>query len=205
MRMYMKHILLMLALSLTATMATAQQQYQVRAGDVLSIEVLEDNSLNRTVQVLPDGRFNFPLAGTIAASGRNSAQIEDAISAAIRPNFAAPPTVFVSIQPKQEPQDGADDGAPEDAINVYFLGEVNRPGAVAVEPGTTLLQAIAVGGGVSRFAAIKRIQLRRTDPRTREQNVFILDYKALANGAVGKDIELKDGDVILVPERRLFE
>ena len=33
----------------------------------------------------------------------------------------------------------------------------------------------------------------------------ILNYKALANGAVTADIELRDGDVILVPERRLFE
>ena len=76
---------------------------------------------------------------------------------------------------------------------------------MAVTPGTTLLQAVAISGGVSRFAAVKRIQLRRTNPSTGVQNVTILNYKALANGAVTTDIELKDGDVILVPERRLFE
>ena len=37
------------------------------------------------------------------------------------------------------------------------------------------------------------------------QRVTILNYKALADGAVTNDIELRDGDVILVPERRLFE
>ena len=206
MRMYLKHIFLTVVLFVTATGAAAQQQYQVKAGDILSVEVLEDSSLNRTVQVLPDGRFNFPLAGTISAAGRNSAQLEKAISTAIGSNFASPPTVFVSIQPQQEPLPATNGAtALQEGIDIYFLGEVNNPGVVVVEPGTTLLQAIAIGGGVTRFAAIKRIQLRRTDPGTRVQNVITLNYKALANGAVSNDIELKDGDVILVPERRLFE
>ena len=89
-------------------------------------------------------------------------------------------------------------------MDVYFVGEINNPGVVQVERGTTLLQAVAISGGVSRFAAIKRIQLRRTGADG-VQRVTILNYKALADGAVTTDIELKDGDVILVPTRRLFE
>ena len=206
--MNLKHVVLVLALALTASVAAAQQQYQVRPGDALSIEVLQDSSLNRTVQVLPDGRINFPLAGTIAAAGRSSAQIEAALSTALADNYASPPTVFVSIQPREREKPaavgtGTAFSAPE--IDIYFLGEVNRPGLVPVAPGTTFLQAIAVGGGLTRFAATKRIQLRRTDPKTRVQNVYNLNYKALSDGGKGQDIELKDGDVILVPERRLFE
>jgi polysaccharide export outer membrane protein len=89
-------------------------------------------------------------------------------------------------------------------IEVFFVGEVNRPGMVEVRQGTTLLQAVAISGGVSRFAAIKRIQLRRTGADG-VQRVTFLNYRALADGAVTTDIELRDGDVILVPERRLFE
>ena len=40
------------------------QGYQIRAGDTLRIEVLEDSSLNRTVLVAPDGRISMPQAGT---------------------------------------------------------------------------------------------------------------------------------------------
>ena len=120
----------------------------------------------------------------------------------IASNFAIPPSVFVSVIPGIQAPQTASTGP---TMDVYFVGEVNNPGLVQVKRGTTLLQAVAVSGGVTRFAAVKRIQLRRTDPRTRVQRVTILNYKALANGAETTDIELKDGDVILVPERRLFE
>jgi polysaccharide export outer membrane protein len=191
------------ALFFTAAAAQAQSDdYRIRTGDVLQIEVLEDPSLNRAVVVLPNGQFNFPFAGTIRAGGRTIGQVQAGLRDALASNFAAPPTVFIGVQPGLAGEDGDDPDGP--TIDVYFVGEVNRPGLVEVKPGTTLLQAIAISGGVSRFAAIKRIQLRRTDA-SGVQRVSILNYKALANGAVTTDIELKDGDVILVPERRLFE
>lgn len=202
--LHVKTLLMGLVLALVASLAQAQSEYRVRPGDNLTIEVLEDNSLNRTVVVLPDGRFNFPFAGSVQAAGRNAGEIGSAVSSAISPNFSAPPTVFVTVSPSAA-SIASSGGAGTDTIDVYFLGEVNTPGVAAVKRGTTLLQAMAVGGGVTRFAAVKRIQLRRTDPATGVQNVIILNYRALANGTASNAIELKDGDVILVPERRLFE
>ena len=181
--------------------AQAQGDYRIRAGDVLQIEVLEDPSLNRAVAVLPGGQISFPFAGTIRAGGQTIGQVQATLRNALSPNFASPPTVFVGVQPFQDPDDLALDGP---TIDVYFVGEVNNPGRVQVETGTTLLQAVAISGGVSRFAAVKRIQLRRTGADG-VQRVTFLNYRALADGAVTTDIELKDGDVILVPERRLFE
>lgn len=184
---------------LVACVAVAQG-YRVQPGDVLVIEVAEDPSLNRTTTILPDGTFNFPFAGTQRASGRTVPQIERRLSNAIASNFATTPTVFISVQPlEREPEE------PE-MINIYVLGEVTTPGLVELEPRSTILQAIAVAGGPSRFAATKRLQLRRTDPLTRRQSVTIINYKALSEGAVlNNDLELKNGDVILFPERRLFE
>ncbi len=193
-----------LTVMLFAATAQAQSDYTIRTGDVLQVEVLEDPSLNRAVVVLPSGQISFPFAGTLRASGRTITQVEATIRDALSPNFASPPTVFVGVNPNRDEQDNLNDGdGPR--IDVYFVGEVRRPGLVRVKQGTTLLQAVAISGGVSRFAAIKRVQLRRTDPNTKVQRVTILNYKALADGAVTQDIELKDGDVILVPERRLFE
>lgn len=192
-----------LGMLLTSLPAAAQSEYRVRPGDTLVIEVLEDASLNRSVAVLPDGRFSFPFAGSIRAGGRTVSEIQSDLTSAITSNFVAAPNVFVAVQPAE--REVLPTAALGDTIDVYFVGEVNNPGLVAVKPGTTLLQAVAISGGVSRFAAIKRVQLRRTNPATGVQNVTILNYKALSNGAVTTDIELKDGDVILVPERRLFE
>ncbi len=73
-------------------------------------------------------------------------------------------------------------------------------------PGTTILQALSQSGGFTNFAATRRIQLRRTDRQTGRQSVVVINYKAIAAGAVvTNDFALADGDVIVVPERRLFE
>ena len=191
-----------IALTFCAFSASAQSDYTIRSGDVLQVEVLEDPSLNRAVTVLPSGQITFPFAGTVRVAGRSVGQVQNSIRDAISSNFAVPPTVFVGVQPRQDAVSGSAIDGP--SIDVYFVGQVNNPGLVAVKPGTTLLQAVAISGGVSRFAAIKRIQLRRTGSDG-VQRVTILNYKALADGAVTTDIELRDGDVILVPERRLFE
>lgn len=189
-----------------ATLAGAQQDYRVRSGDALSIEVLEDPGLNRSVSVLPDGRFSFPLAGTLRAGGQTVEQIQASIASAIGSNFNAPPNVFVSVQPAPRELDAPVGPAIPVTINIYLLGEVAAPGIRPVAPGTTFLQALSQSGGLTRFAATKRIQLRRTDPSTRRQQVVVINYKALANGAtLSQDFPLAEGDVILVPERRLFE
>jgi polysaccharide export outer membrane protein len=60
--------------------------------------------------------------------------------------------------------------------------------------------------GSPTFAATRRIQLRRTHPHTGETSMVTLDYRALSDGGtLRNDPVLADGDVILVPERRLFE
>ena len=75
-----------------------------------------------------------------------------------------------------------------------------------MQPGTTLLQAIALAGGLDRFAATKRIQLRRTDPSTGQERLYLFNYNAVERGgAIQSMITLREGDVIIVPERRLFE
>jgi polysaccharide export outer membrane protein len=123
----------------------------------------------------------------------------------IASNFATTPNVFVNVRQVQPGAVGTGSAA-QRTIEIYFLGEVNIVGPVAIEPGTNLLQALSLSGGFTSFAALRRIQLRRTDPATGQQYVSEIDYHAIANGArLLQDIVLADGDIILVPERRLFE
>lgn len=206
----MRAFFLAIIATLMATLAVAQD-YVVRPGDTLRIEVLEDTSLNRNVIVLPDGRFSFPFAGTVRAGGRTLGQIESSVAGAISSNFATKPNVFVSIVELRQAKPRAarrGSAAPAAAptISVYFLGEVAKPGKKDVAPGTNLLQALAEGGGFSNFAATKRIQIRRTNPKTGKQTLHTINYRAITQGAeLRSNIVLQDGDVILVPERRLFE
>jgi polysaccharide export outer membrane protein len=200
----MKQVFLAVVCVFLGAAAWAQNGYRITPGDVLAIEVLEDPSLNREVLVLPDGSFSFPFAGTLRASGLTIDQVESAVTQGIASNFAAEPNVFVTVRQVQ-PSVARGPAAPR-TIDIYFLGEVNSPGPAAIPHGTTFLQALSFSGGFTPFAAQRRVQLRRTDPHTGEQYVSEIDYRAIADGArLSRDVTLVEGDVILVPERRLFE
>lgn len=175
----------------------AAQGYGLSPGDTLRVEVLEDPSLNRTVLVAPDGRISLPIVGTIKASGRSVEAVQSDISARLAPNFAAgiEPSVYVALQ-GQAPRELAI----EDMISVYVVGEAVRPGKFDIAPDTTILQFFGEMGGFSNFAAKKRLQLRRGG------KIYGLNYSAIEAGTsnAGATV-LSDGDVIIVPQRGLFE
>jgi len=206
----MLRILIALFLSIAiAPMAYAQSSYRIKPGDTLNIEVLEDPSLNRSTLVLPDGSIAFPFVGSVQAGGRTVGQVRSDLLTGISANFQQTPTVFVSVSSlavPDLPQTAAEIEAEEPTIPVYILGETNAQGKVLVSPGTSLLQFLAESGGFSRFAATKRIQLRRRDPHSGREFVFKFNYKAVTSGAsISTQTVLQPGDVIVVPERRLFE
>ncbi|VDS10742.1 Polysaccharide biosynthesis/export protein [Paracoccus haematequi] len=189
----------LLALPLAFPRAALAQEYRIQSGDRLTVEVLEDESLNRTLVVLPGGTIDFPYAGSIRVAGQSPAAVGSRISQALAGVLASPPTVFVTATPLIEP------AAPVEAavVNIYIMGEASAPGAKAVPPGTTFLQALSQAGGLTPFAATKRIQLRRA---SMPGQVITVNYAAIMRGAgMNMDPVLAEGDVIIVPERGLFE
>ncbi|WP_424930061.1 polysaccharide biosynthesis/export family protein [Amaricoccus tamworthensis] len=195
----MRHILYTLLFTvLLAPLALAQSAgYRIQSGDILAITVLEDDTLNRQTLVLPDGRVSVPLAGSVQAAGNTVESVERSIADKLASNFAVRPSVFVSVVSVDEE---------DETFPVYILGEVNAPGVQEIEGGTTLLQAISLAGGPARFAATKRIQLRRTDSATGQEKLYLFNYHAVERGgSIQSMITLREGDVIIVPERRLFE
>ena len=188
--------LLMALLAVPAAFAQSAD-YRIQPGDTLAVTVLEDETLNRQVLVLPDGSIQVPLAGSVEAAGRSPGAVEGIIADRLASNFAVRPNVFVSVTGISEEGD---------VFPVYVLGQVNVPGLLEVEPGTTLLQGLALAGGLDRFAADRRIQLRRRDAQTGQERLYLFDYKAVERGAaILSMITLREGDTIIVPERRLFE
>lgn len=184
---------------LTLSSNQAAAQYAIQSGDQLQIEVLEDTSLNRSALVLPDGTITFPLVGTIRAGGKTVSQVRSIITRQLASNFANEPNVFVTVARLAEKGPLVPDEP--DTMRVYIIGETANSGLIEVDPATTLLQALAQAGGFSRFAAVKRVQLRRTQGgRTR---VYTYNYKT-GEGISGATV-LSEGDVIVVPERGLFE
>lgn len=202
----MKTLIALLAgFLLLGTPALAQDGYRINPGDMLQIEVLEDPGMNRSVLVAPDGRITMPLAGAFNVAGQSVDAVQNDIAARLASSFAAAPNVYVSLQQLAAPR-ATGGSATAATIDVFVMGQVGSPGKIAVTPGTTMLQLIAQMGGFSNFAATKRIQLRRTDKKTGTGTTYTFNYKALENGeSTSAVVTLADGDVIIVPTRRLFE
>ena len=199
----MKYLLTLLAALVTLPLIASQglaQDYRLQRGDTLQIEVLEDQSLNRSALILPDGQISLPTVGSVRAAGRTIEEVRADIAGRLAPDFATPPTVYVTMGALNVPID-----RPERTIDIFIVGAANAPGRVQIPPGSTLLQAIAAAGGLSPFAAEKRVQLRRVD-KSGTEKIYRIDYAAIEAGTSNQGTtRVSDGDVIVVPQRRLFE
>ena len=180
------------------SMAAEAADYRIRPGDTLRVEVLEDETINRDVLVGPDGNISVPLVGSVPVGNATLESAGARLSSALSPNFAKAPNVLVSLRQLQQRRGGTV------SRKIYVIGEVAKPGYVDVDRNTTFLQALALAGGVTDFAAIKRIQLRRQNGST--ETVYNFNYDSVLQGVsnVGTSI-VQGGDVIVVPTRRLFE
>lgn len=185
---------LILTLVTFSTVSTAQE-YRVQPGDTLRVEVAEDDSLNRIVLVAPDGRISLPGTGSMRASGLTIGQIQSSLASRLEASFVNKPNVFVGVEGL------AEEIIVEDPIlAIFVVGEGANVGRIELEPGTTLMQAIAQFGGFTNFAAVKRIQLRRG------ANLYTMDYNAILSGSNQNGMmRMQQGDVIVIPQRKLFE
>jgi polysaccharide export outer membrane protein len=176
------------------------QGYNVRPGDVLKIEVVQDPSMNRAVLVAPDGRISMPLAGSVQAAGRSVEAIAGALATGLGPQFAAAPDVFVSLERLADRITGGPGAGKALGQTIHVMGAATKPGKYEVARNTTVLQLFAEMGGFDKFAAKKRVQLRRGD------KIYLVNYAEVEAGtSTMGNMVLQPGDVIVIPQRRLFE
>jgi polysaccharide export outer membrane protein len=181
-----------------AVQGPALAQYMLQPGDVIQLSVWQEPRLDRQIVIAPDGTIALPLAGRIQAGGRTAAQVEQAIAANLAPQYTD--ELDVTVQVLTRPELDEADIPP----TVYVMGEVTSPGQFPVQKPTTVLQAIALGGGLSPFAAERRIQVHRKLGGRDQIHVF--DFRAFQDGLnPAGNIVLVPGDVVVVPERGLFE
>jgi polysaccharide export outer membrane protein len=194
----MKFVIALFILGLGTLAASAQT---LRSGDTLSITVLQDPKLDRSVLVDPNGEIALPLAGHIRARGLTTQALENVLKSRLKDNYTdgrVDVTVALTAASQREPFE--EDLKPK----VFLTGEVVKPGSYVVRQRTTLMQAIALAGGLSPFAAKTRIQVRRRMPGG--ETIFAFDYRAYeVGGDIEGNIVLRAGDVVLVPERGLLE
>jgi polysaccharide export outer membrane protein len=157
------------------------QEYRIGPEDVLEIVVWKNADLSKIVTVRPDGMITLPLIGELRAGGLTANEVRDDIKARLE-RYKEVPEVSVTV-------------ADIRSYNLYILGEVRTPGRYQVKSRTTLLQALALAGGFTPFAATEKIVLVRRGQDANERRVRIRYRDLIKRG----DVELSPGDTVIVP------
>jgi polysaccharide export outer membrane protein len=189
----MRHILkfiavLTLGMAISAA-ATAQEArggpYTVQPGDVLEVSVWKEEDLQREVLVRPDGRFSFPLAGDIVATGKTVDGLRQEIASSLQKYI---PDLVVTVTVKEIRGN-----------KIYVIGQVNNPGEFVVNPSVDVMQALSMAGGTTAFAALNDIVILRRDANG-SQSAIRFAYKDVERGrSLEQNIGLNSGDVVVVP------
>ena len=120
--------------------AAVSLPYRINPGDELEILVWGDERLQRTVLVLPDGTFAFPLVGQVSAAGRLPSEIQRVITVGLQPQYKGPvPQVTVSVKRAS-------------GYQFSVIGKVNNPGTFTPGRYVNALEALAIAGGPAQFA-----------------------------------------------------
>lgn len=168
-----------------AQLGAAEPSYKLNPGDVLQIDVWNEETLTREIVVLPDGYISFPLAGIVKVGGLTSVQAGEALAEALGKYLKDEPTVTVSVLQLA-------------GNKIYVLGKVNRPGEFPINRPTDVMQALAIAGGLNTFASENNISVLRRN-EAGEQIAMDFEYGEVKEGdELQTNILLQSGDVVVV-------
>lgn len=159
-------------------------------GDSISINVWENRDLNTEATIRPDGTITMPLAGDLKAAGETPSMLKQQIKTKLGE--------FLKIVPGTDPVIVA--VRQWRSYRFTIQGEVVRQGVFTSDHFVTVADAIAMAGGVSRFAKRSEVKLFRPDPKTKVTRTIPLDYDLLTSGKrLDMNIWVLPDDVIFVP------
>ncbi|WP_432736822.1 polysaccharide biosynthesis/export family protein [Maridesulfovibrio sp. FT414] len=159
--------------------------YKLGPEDVVEISVWGDEELAREVVVRPDGGVSFPLVGDLKAGGLTIDQLREEVRKRIV-EYVPDAAVTVILRKVENPK-------------IYVMGKVQSPKMIVMGQEMTVVQALAVAGGLSNFADSGNIVVVRRFPDGK-QKVFEFDYDEFASGdKLEQNILLMPGDTVVVP------
>lgn len=157
--------------------------YKLRVGDKLRIEVYKDAQLSQSAQIRPDGKITLPLIGDLTATDRTPSELRDHIEKALKEYVTAPSVTVIVVEAT--------------IPTAFVLGEVRAPGAVQLQRDLTVLQALALAGGLTEFAKSGDIRVLRNGAGGVETIAF--RYKDALRGSEQAQMMLRPGDTVIVP------
>jgi len=163
----------------------AETQYRVGPGDVLRVNVWKNDQLTQEVSVRPDGAITLPLLGDVHVAGKTLEQVDALIAERGQRFFTEPLSVTTQVIEIK-------------SYRIYVLGEVQRPGEYSPATKVTVLQALSLGGGFTRFASTDEIVVIRNDEKGPRMIPFVYS-DVVRNGYLDENLVLQSGDTVVVP------
>jgi polysaccharide export outer membrane protein len=163
--------------------AAADAQYYVGVGDLIAIQVFDNDKISTRGRVRSDGKLAMPLINDVMVAGRTPSQVAAAVTKSLKDgNFVLNPRVNVVVE--EVPP-----------VRVTVLGAVDKAGTYAIDPGSGVAEALAGAGGLTEFAHKDRIFVLRKVPtpvRIRFTFASLTD-----TGPAGR-FRLHQGDIVVV-------
>jgi polysaccharide export outer membrane protein len=172
-----------------AQLVSRDQPYLLQPSDVLELEYEYTPEYNQVATVEPDGTVRLKLLGSVKLAGKSldeaAKTIKDKASLSLNK-----PEITLTLKDFVKPH-----------FTVY--GEVSRPGVYDIHGAVTVLQAIALSGGVKESSKETQVVLiRKINADVAEVKVVNTKLMASAKGAQ-EDIALRPDDMLIVPKNRL--
>jgi polysaccharide export outer membrane protein len=166
---------------------TPPADYVIGVDDGLTVVFWRDKDMSSEVRVRPDGKITLPLLDEIVAAGLTPDELRATVVKASMKFLTEEPTVSIIVREIN-------------SRRVYINGMVGKTGTYQLVPHMTVVQLIAVAGGLQEYAHKDRIQIVRVE--NGQQKSYFFNYSDFMKGkpaAMKQNIELKIGDTVIVP------
>ena len=159
--------------------------YRIGPHDLLKIEVFEVEELSSEERVSDDGVIVMPLVGGIRVAGLTPREAGQEIADVLGKSYLQDPqvSIFVSEYASQD---------------VTVAGAVKQPGVIPIKGRTTLLQSIAMAGGLADLANDNEVVIFRGQG-TPNARAYVVDLAQVQDGSLGDPVLVGD-DRVVVPE-----
>jgi polysaccharide export outer membrane protein len=167
-----------------SAVAAQPAEYLIGPEDVLGIVFWREPDLSGDVTVRPDGRITIPVIGELQASGRRPEVLQAEIAQAAS-KYISSVNVVVIVRTIH-------------SRKIFVTGRVATPGAYPLMQPLTVMQAIALAGGLTDFADPKGITILRVE--NGKSRTVPFNYQDLARGkSLESNVLLQPGDTVVVP------
>lgn len=165
-------------------------EYLVQVGDRLDVVFFFHQDLTTSnLLVRSDGRITLPYVGDLMAAGRTPMQLDSVLTTQFAEILKDPNLSVIVVESRKS--------------QIYVVGQVDKPGGYRYDHSITLLQAIALAGGLSDGASQGNVLVMRRSQVSTVVGVEV-DLKSIMKGeSIQNDFPLRDEDVVFVPKTKL--